>query len=95
MSIPKKSFYTIEVLYRCQQETKRFRITNLTAEFLKQVRETMYVGGVYRKIDEDSGEIISPWNIIEAMIYKQAHYFNAEQENKPLENPNSNFKPKK
>lgn len=79
-----KIFYTLEVSYRAKTEFKLFRITNLTADTLKQVRETMFTGGLYRKIDPDTGEIISPWNILEVMIYKQEFFFNAEQSEKKL-----------
>ncbi len=92
---PRTKLYTVEVTYRCGEKSKLFRITNLDAPHLKQLRENMFVGGVYRRIDDDTGEVISPWSIIETMVYKQAHFFNAVEDDKDLVNGNSNYSPKK
>jgi hypothetical protein len=73
-----KLWYTVQVTYKCGAETKLFRITNLDSQHLKNLRENMFTGGLYRKIDPDTGEVISPWNIIETMIFRQEYFFNAD-----------------
>jgi hypothetical protein len=89
MSIPdQRRFYTIEISYKSQSsgkwEVSMFRLTNFTAKKLMDFRESVFIGGAYRKIDGDTGEVISPWNILSIMVYKQAHFFNAEEEDKAL-----------
>lgn len=71
-------YYTVEVNYKSGPDARLFRITNLKATELQQLREKMFVAGIYRKIDDTTGEVISPWLIIQTMIYKQDYYFNAE-----------------
>jgi len=89
-----KNWYTVEIIYTSDSETKRFTITNMSADALKQFREQVFFGGAYRRIDADTGEVISPWNIKSLIIMRQECFFNAEQQNKPLANSSSNYKPK-
>lgn len=84
----KKKWYTIEITYDSLSEGKNatslFRIPNMSPQALQQFREGVFTAGAYRRIDDDTGEVISPWNIRSIIIYKQAHFFNAQEEDKPL-----------
>jgi hypothetical protein len=77
-------FYCVVVSYKSDNEYKLFRISNLTGKALKEFRENLCTAGVYRKIDADTGEIILPWTIKQIRVYKQAHFFNAAEEDKKL-----------
>lgn len=80
-----KTYYTIEITYRSENETKLIRFTNFDARALQIFRENMFVCGVYRRIDGDTGEIISPFQIVQTMLYKQAHFFSESADlKKPL-----------
>ncbi len=83
MAVQKK-YYSVAVTYRAGAETKYFSIPNLDGISIKNLRDTMFIGGVYRRIDDDTGEVISPWCIIETMIYKQAHFFKGADLDKKL-----------
>lgn len=91
-----KKFYTVEISYRAENEIKLFRITNLDAIALKRFREDIFICGVYRKIDDSTGEIISPYSIRETIVYLQDHFFSASADlSKGLQNDKSIYSPKK
>lgn len=87
-----KRWYCIEISYDSQSETKLFRIPNLSSDALDKFRNNVFIGGAYRRIDDETGEIISPWRIRNIMVYKQAHFFNADQEDKKLTQKNPDAK---
>jgi hypothetical protein len=58
----------------------------LTAVKLREFRESVFSAGAYRRIDDDTGEVISPFRIRAIMVYRQSHFFNAAEEDKPLTN---------
>lgn len=91
----RKTYYTVEILYQAGTETRLHRVTNLDTEALHSLRMNMYIQGVYRRIDDDTGEILSPWNIIETMVYRQAHFFNALEGDKPFKEQATQQTPKK
>lgn len=61
-----------------------FRIPNLDGPHLREFRENVFIGGAYRRIDDETGEVIPPFRIRHIMVYKQSHFFNAAEEDKPL-----------
>jgi len=89
-----KRYYTIEITYKSGSDAKMFRITNLDEPHLKEVRATMFISGLYRKIDETTGEIISPWLILSVMVYKQDYFFNGDTA-KLVQSAKTNISPKK
>lgn len=89
-----KTFYTVEVSYNSDTETRLFRIPNMDPAALKKFREDVFICGVYRKIDDSTGEIISPWNIRQLIVYRQQHFFSVTADLSRIENPKSNFSPK-
>lgn len=92
----KKPFYTIELQYRAGTETKIFRIINLDQRSLKKFRDDVFICGVYRKIDGDTGEIISPFRIDNITVYRQAYFFSQSADlERPLMNPNTVYSQKK
>lgn len=82
----RKLFYTVEINYKWGSERKMFRITNMDSGTLRQFRDNVFIGGAYRKVDADTGEIIPPWSITHIDVLKQAHFFNAVEEDKKLVN---------
>lgn len=89
MSVPdQRVYYSIEITYKSQSTgawaVSLFRLTNFTGEKVMEFRNNVCAGGAYRKIDDDTGEVILPWNILSIMIFRQAHFFNAAEEDKPL-----------
>lgn len=80
-----KQWYTVEIEYDALNEVKLMRITNLDGHALKQLRENMFISGVYRKIDEFTGEILSPYQIRKTTVYKQKHFFSGGMVNAALE----------
>lgn len=84
-----KNWYTIAITYKAGPEIKMFRITNMSGNGIKQFRDNVFIGGAYRRIDADTGEIIPPWQITEIMVYKQAYFFNAAEEDKPITKSNA------
>lgn len=89
--IPQKIWYTLAVNYRYGPEIKCFRMSNIDSEALKLFRENVFTAGAYRKcegkeLDVKDGEIIPPHAIIGIDVWKQAHFFNAEDAKKPLTN---------
>ena len=90
-----KKFYTVEIQYSAGPETKLFHIPNLDGVALRSLREGMFSTGVYRKINEDTGEILSPWNIQKVTVYRQAHFFKSADLEKPMAREQSNNSPKK
>ncbi len=79
-----KIFYTVEVNYKKDAERKLFRIVNLDSQHFQDFRNNVFIGGAYRKIDADTGEIIPPFSITHIDVYKQKHFFNAIEEDKKL-----------
>lgn len=79
-----KIFYSIEVSYNSDNEVKIFRIPNITPAKLKEFRETVFLSGVYRPIDSVTGEILSPWQIRQIMVYRQARFFKHSELNMKL-----------
>jgi hypothetical protein len=74
--------YSIEVNYKSEStgkwEVSQFRLRNFTGQKVMEFRNNVFVGGVYRKITEDMGEVISPWNIMSIFIYRQEKFFEGE-----------------
>lgn len=80
-----KTFYTVEIEYDGKDMTiGLFRITNLDGPHLQRFRENVFMGGAYRRIDDATGEVIPPHRIRNIMIYKQDHFFNPAEEDRPL-----------
>lgn len=91
-----KKFYTIQVYYKSDNELKMYRITNLDTSALKKLREDIFICGILVKIDTDTSEIISPWNITQTLVFRQAHFFSASADlSRGLKNDSSNYSPKK
>lgn len=91
-----KKWYTIEIMYKSDTETRLYRLINLDSGALKVLRQNMFIEGVYRKIDEDTGEILSPWQIKKVTVCRQAHFFAVTPDQiKGLEKSNGINSPKK
>jgi hypothetical protein len=83
-----KQFFSVEVTYYSQDnEIKLFRLTNLDAKTLYDFRTNAFSAGIYRKYDADTGEVISPYRIHSMMVYRQSHFFNADDAGKKLIHP--------
>lgn len=85
MSDRNKKWYTVEIEYNVLAEVKLMRIPNLDGYNLKLLRENMFISGVYRKIDECTGEILSPYQIRKTTVYLQKHFFGQDDLNAKLE----------
>lgn len=80
-----KTFYSVEIEYTAMyNELKLFRIPNVDSQALWTLRGEVFARGARRYIDPDTFEIISPYSIRAIMVYKQAHFFNPVEEDKPL-----------
>lgn len=74
MAVTKK-YYSLEICYQNREETRMLRLVNLKPEFVRQIRENIFITGLYRRIDDDTGEIISPHWIRGVMLFRQAYFF--------------------
>lgn len=79
-----KRWYTVEILYDSDNEVRKFQIRNLDAVKLKEFREAVFIAGAYRRIDEDTGEVISPFRIRSVIVCKQAYFFGPADLQKPI-----------
>ena len=70
-----KIFFTIEVMYLQDNEVKMFHLRNFIPKKLMEFREKVFTTGVYRVINEEEGEIISPYNIKSILVTKQEKFF--------------------
>jgi hypothetical protein len=87
-------FYTVAVHYKCTpidegavypgNSLQIYRLQNMTAAALKTFRENIFIGGLYKSLDADTGFVIPPWNITHIEVYRQSHFFKPYELNKNL-----------
>lgn len=82
-----QTLFTIEVLYLFKEETKRYILRNMTADKLKQFRETVVTGGLMLPADYDSElpdldqwYIILPHNIDTITVWRQQTFFKPDHQ---------------
>jgi len=75
MAEPTKIWYTIEVLYRHDNEVKREAIRNVSPQKLIQFREIFFSVGFAVTIDASHQIIIAPWNIRSIDVWRQDKFF--------------------
>lgn len=89
-----KIYYSVTIEYNAGAEVCFYTLKNLTPGYLKKFREDIFICGVYRVIDKDTGQIICPFQIRNIMVYRQAFFFGDADLKKPMTNPNSSVIPK-
>lgn len=68
---PPSTFWTIDVRFEHQSQTKAYRLKNLSGGDVMQFRNHIFTSGLYVKIDPGHAIIVPPWNIREVDIERQ------------------------
>jgi len=70
-------FFTIEVFYKQDNELRREVLKNITAQKLKEFRETFFTVGLAVHDPENASHwvIVSPFNIVTIDVWAQEKFF--------------------
>jgi len=81
METNKKTWLSVQVIYKHGAETKTVVARNWSWDTVRQFRETVFIAGymipVFDSNNIDTGAfiIVSPWNIVSIDIQKQDSFF--------------------
>lgn len=72
----KGKLWSIEVIYKRGNETKRMQKSNNTGAEVMEFRELVFRAGLAVPIDPGRFFICAPWDILDIEVTRQSKYFN-------------------
>jgi hypothetical protein len=70
--------WRIEVLYKDGHETRRAELRDRTGREVREFRASVYLEGIALPVDPGHWRVVSPYDIIQIDVWKQARYFGNE-----------------